>query len=158
MANQTKIEQVIKALREKNLTLGCVESLTAGLFAATVATVPGASDVFHGGLITYRSEEKVKLLGIDNEEIIKYGVVSQHIANEMAIKGRKKLGVDICVSFTGNAGPTAEPGCAPVGRVNMSISSKFGIVELQQDFEGLRNEIREACVDRMLDQLILILA
>lgn len=158
MANQTKIEQVIKALREKNLTLGCVESLTAGLFAATVATVPGASDVFHGGLVTYRSEEKVKLLGIDNEEIIKYGVVSQHIANEMAIKGRKKLGVDICVSFTGNAGPTAEPGCAPVGRVNMSISSKFGIVELQQDFEGLRNEIREACVDRMLDQLILILA
>lgn len=158
MSNQTKIEQVITALREKELTLGCVESLTAGLFAATVATVPGASDVFFGGIVTYRSEEKVKLLGIDKDEIIKYGVVSQHIANEMAIKGRKKLGVDICVSFTGNAGPTAEPGCAPVGRVNMSISSKFGIVELQQDFEGLRNEIREACVDRMLDQLILILS
>ena len=158
MSNQTKVAQVISALRDKKLTLGCVESLTAGLFAATVATVPGASDVFYGGLVTYRAEEKVKLLGIDPDEITKYGVVSQHIANEMAIKGRKKLGVDICVSFTGNAGPTAEPGCAPVGRVNMAISSKYGVVELQQDFEGLRNEVRETCIDRMLDQLILIIS
>ena len=157
MSESTKAESIVKSLKEKGLTIGSVESLTAGLFSSTIATIPGASEVFKGSIATYTKEEKMSLLGIKKDEIIKYGVVSQYIANEMAMRGRKRLGVDICVSFTGNAGPTSEPGCAPVGRVNMCISTKYGIVELQQDFEGLRNEIRSACVEMMLDQLISIL-
>jgi nicotinamide-nucleotide amidase len=68
----------------------------------------------------------------------------------------KKLGVDICVSFTGNAGPTAEPGAAPVGRVNMAVATAYGVVAFQQDFVGERNEIRAKCVDMMLDNLYTI--
>ncbi|MCQ2772894.1 MAG: CinA family protein [Bacilli bacterium] len=155
--SESKAETIVKNLKERGLTIGSVESLTAGLFASTIASIPGASEVLSASYVTYKAEQKEKLLGISHDEIIKYGVVSQHIANEMAMRGRKRLGVDICVSFTGNAGPTSEPGSAPVGRVNMAVSTKYGLVEIQQDFEGLRNEIRSACVEMMLDQLISIL-
>jgi nicotinamide mononucleotide (NMN) deamidase PncC len=64
--------------------------------------------------------------------------------------------VDVCVSFTGNAGPSAEPGGAPVGRVNMAIATRYGHVEIQRDFGLSRNEIREACVETRLDALIAI--
>lgn len=138
------IEQdLVKFLKEKELTIGSVESFTAGLFASLIAGVPGASSVLRGGLITYQTDVKTVLLDIPSEEIKLHGVVSKEIAKAMAVNGRKKLGVDICVSFTGNAGPTALD-LLPVGRlfIGISTSSTTNVYEVQMDNMD-RNRIRE---------------
>ena len=138
------IEQdLVKFLKEKELTIGSVESFTAGLFASLIAGVPGASSVLRGGLITYQTDVKTILLDIPSEEIKLHGVVSKEIAKAMAVNGRKKLGVDICVSFTGNAGPTALD-LLPVGRlfIGISTSSTTNVYEVQMDNMD-RNRIRE---------------
>jgi len=155
-----KARRVLKALEAKGLTLGSVESFTGGLFGATVCSVPGASKVYRGSLVTYATALKSELAGVDPELIERRGVVSQDVANAMAQGGRKALGVDVCVSFTGNAGPAPEPPAKseqPTGRVHISISTAYGHVSIKQDFPTLsRNEIRETCVDMALDQLIAI--
>lgn len=138
------IEQdLVKFLKEKELTIGSVESFTAGLFSSLIAGVPGASSVLRGGLITYQTDVKTVLLDIPSEEIKLHGVVSKEIARAMAVNGRKKLGVDICVSFTGNAGPTALD-LLPVGRlfIGISTSSTTNVYEVQMDNMD-RNRIRE---------------
>lgn len=156
MIDYDKARKALEALKKRNLTLGAVESLTGGLFSASLCAIPGASKVFYGSLVTYHEKEKCALVGVPPKLIERFGVVSQNVANAMARGGREKLGVDVCVSFTGNAGPSAEPGGAPVGRVNMAIATRYGHVEIQRDFGLSRNEIREACVETMLDALIAI--
>lgn len=153
MINLEKAKSVLKALEEKGLTLGSVESLTGGLFASTICSVPGASKVFKGSFITYATSMKTDFLNINEGFINKYGVVSKEVAREMAIIGRHGLEVDVCVSFTGNAGPTKEKGKAPVGRVNMCVSTRSGYVDIEKDFKLERNEMREECVNSMLDAL-----
>lgn len=153
MINLEKAKSVLKALEEKGLTLGSVESLTGGLFASTICSVPGASKVFKGSFITYATSMKTDFLNINKDFIDKYGVVSKEVAREMAIIGRHGLEVDVCVSFTGNAGPTKEKGKAPVGRVNMCVSAREGYVNIEKDFKLERNEMREECVNSMLDAL-----
>lgn len=153
---EEKAQKLLAVLNARKLSLGSIESLTGGLFASTVCSVPGASNVFKGAIVSYANSVKTDLVGVKDFDIEVFGVVSSKVADEMAIEGRKKLGVDICVSFTGNAGPTAEPGAAPVGRVNMAVATAYGVVAFQQDFVGERNEIRAKCVDMMLDNLYTI--
>lgn len=153
MINLEKAKSVLKSLEEKGLTLGSVESLTGGLFASTICSVHGASKVFKGSFITYATSMKTDFLNINEDFINKYGVVSKEVAREMAIIGRHGLEVDVCVSFTGNAGPTKEKGKAPVGRVNMCVSTRSGYVNIEKDFKLERNEMREECVNSMLDAL-----
>ncbi len=154
MINLENAQKLVELLTKKGLTLGSVESLTGGLFSSTVCGVPGASKTFKGGLVTYSASEKVALLGIDPKVIDDYGVVSKEVAKEMATKGQKRLDVDICVSFTGNAGPTREPGDAPVGRVEMCLVINENAIGLTKDFNLPRNLLREACVDAMIEEIL----
>lgn len=153
MINLEKAKKVLSSLEKRGLTLGSVESLTAGLFASTICSVPGASKVFKGSFVTYATSMKTDFLNINKALINKYGVVSKEVAREMAIIGRHGLEVDVCVSFTGNAGPTKEKGKAPVGRVNMCVATSKGYVNIEKDFKLDRNEMREECVNSMLDVL-----
>ena len=153
MIELEKAKKVLSILEEKGLTLGSVESLTAGLFASTICSVPGASKVFKGSIVTYATSLKTDLLGIDKNLIGRVGVVSKEVAREMATRGREKLNVDVCVSFTGNAGPTKEEGKAPVGRVNMCVSTREINMDIEKDFLLERNAMREECVNAMLDAL-----
>jgi len=153
MINLEKAKKVLSSLEKRGLTLGSVESLTAGLFASTICSVPGASKVFKGSFVTYATSMKTDFLNINKVFINKYGVVSKEVAREMAIIGRHGLEVDVCVSFTGNAGPTKEKGSAPVGRVNMCVATSKGYVNIEKDFKLDRNEMREECVNSMLDAL-----
>lgn len=153
MIELEKAKKVLSILEEKGLTLGSVESLTAGLFASTICSVPGASKVFKGSIVTYATSLKTDLLGIDKNLIDRVGVVSKEVAREMATRGREKLNVDVCVSFTGNAGPTKEEGKAPVGRVNMCVSTREINMDIEKDFLLERNAMREECVNSMLDAL-----
>ena len=150
MINLEKAKKVLSSLEKRGLTLGSVESLTAGLFASTICSVPGASKVFKGSFVTYATSMKTAFLNTNKAFINKYGVVSKEVAREMAIIGRHGLEVDVCVSFTGNAGPTKEKGSAPVGRVNMCVATSKGYVNIENDFKPDRNEMREACVNSML--------
>ena len=153
MIELEKAKKVLSILEEKGLTLGSVESLTAGLFASTICSIPGASKVFKGSIVTYATSLKTELLGIDKNLIDRVGVVSKEVAREMATRGREKLNVDVCVSFTGNAGPTKEEGKAPVGRVNMCVSTREINMDIEKDFLLERNAMREECVNAMLDAL-----
>jgi PncC family amidohydrolase len=157
-------EELAKAYLEKavtaGLSLGSVESLTGGLFASTICSIPGASRVFKGAVVSYANEIKEHLVGVSPDTIAKYGVVSAPVAREMALGGIKALDVDVAVSFTGNAGPTAEPGEAPVGRVYLGLAFRKkdgGVPEaktFEKDFKGDRNTIREACVSFILEELL----
>ena len=114
-------EEINKLFREHGLTLGSVESFTGGLFAKEITRVAGASHFYKGGLVTYATEEKNRLLGISYEDIDQYGVVSEQIAEQMAKNGQQLLNVDVCVSFTGNAGPEAMEG-KKVGEIYIGIA------------------------------------
>lgn len=152
--------KLIKLLTDKKLTIGSVESLTAGGFIATLANIPGASKVVRGGLVTYQSTFKTALLGINKNIIDKYGVVSEEIAILMAKGGMKIIDSDIVISFTGNAGPTAEKGDAEVGRVYMSILCKPNLKKpfiFTKVYKGDRNAIRKSVINDAISSLIKII-
>ncbi len=145
------MEKLLQELKNKGLTLGSVESMTGGLFSAKFTEIPGSSAVFKGGIVTYSCEEKINIVGVKKETIEKYGVVSEQVAIEMAEKGRQLLNVDICVSVTGNAGPTTEPGGKPVGCFYVGISTKNGTTAEVYQKSGKRSEIRNSAVLAMRD-------
>lgn len=133
--------------RKLGLTLGSVESFTGGLFASSIVETPGASHFFKGGLVTYATEEKNRLLGIPYPIIDRYGVVSKEIAAEMAERARKILNVDYCVSFTGNAGPEAMEG-KPVGEVHIGFANKESTKVLSLNLSGSRDNIRKEAISQ----------
>ena len=145
------MKKLLEAYKEKGLTLGSVESMTGGLFSAKFTEIPGSSAVFKGGIVTYSIEEKINIVGVKKETIDKYGVVSEEVAKEMAELGRKLLNVDVCVSVTGNAGPTCEPGGKPVGCFYVAAATKNetvvkGFLKTQK-----RNRVRNSAVLAMRD-------
>ena len=145
------MESLLKAYKEKGLTLGSVESMTGGLFAAKFTEIPGSSAVFKGSVVAYSSEEKINIIGVKKETIEKYGVVSSEVAREMAELGRKVLNVDICVSVTGNAGPTCEPGGKPAGCFYIGVASKDGTEVKEFKKHQKRNVVRNEAVLAMRD-------
>ena len=145
------MKKLLKAYREKGLTLGSVESMTGGLFSAKFTEIPGSSAVFKGGIVTYSAEEKINIVGVKKETIDKYGVVSEEVAKEMAELGRKLLNVDVCVSVTGNAGPTCEPGGKPVGCYYVAVATKSDVVVKGVLKTQKRNKVRNSAVLAMRD-------
>lgn len=146
--------ELVNKLKELQLTIGSIESMTGGLFASNITSVPGASKVFKGSVVSYSALIKESVVGVKKETIDKYGVVSSNVAYEMAEKGRKLLDVDICVSVTGNAGPTAEPGEEGVGVVYLGISSKEGTRTIRKQFNGNREEIRQQTLLALQEEIL----
>ena len=145
------MKKLLEAYKQKGLTLGSVESMTGGLFAAKFTEIPGSSAVFKGSIVTYCTDEKIKIVGVKKETIMKYGVVSSQVAKEMAELGRKILDVDVCVSVTGNAGPTTEPGGKPVGCFFVGVSTKLGTFTKRYQKAQKRNGVRNSAVLAMRD-------
>ena len=138
-------QDINRIFREKGRTLGSVESFTGGGFAKEITSVAGASHFFKGALVTYATEEKARLLGIPYSEIDTYGVVSQEIAGQMASHAKSLLNVDYCVSFTGNAGPTAMEG-KPVGEVYIGIAFYDKVQVYSYQLEGDRENIQKEAI------------
>lgn len=133
-------------------TLGSVESFTGGLFAKEITATSGASKFYKGGLITYATEEKKRLLGIENDIINEYGVVSKQVAEIMAKNGQKILNVDCCISFTGNAGPEAMEN-KPVGEIYIGIAYLNQIKVVSYHLQGDRNKIQHQSVVLAFEEL-----
>lgn len=116
-------ETLAKLLTEKNLTIATAESCTAGGIANRISSVPGASKYLVGGVITYATEAKEKLLGVKHSTIEDFNVVSANVALEMATGAMKLFDTDIAISITGLAGPDAVDGIEP-GTIYIGIALK----------------------------------
>ena len=100
---------VIATATKLGLTVGCAESLTGGLVAADIVSIPGASAVFRGSIVAYDSMLKNDLLGVDASTLASTGAVSAEVASAMAEGALARLGVDVAVATTGVAGPDPDP-------------------------------------------------
>ena len=121
--NFSLVNKVVNLLKQQKLKITGAESLTGGLFQSTICSVPGASEIFDGGFVTYAASAKVKLLGIPSTVIEHNGVVSSATAEAMAEYSRKKLGADFGLGFTGVAGPDSLEG-NPAGTVWIGLARK----------------------------------
>lgn len=120
-------DELIRELRAAGQTLACCESLTAGLAAATIATVPGASAVFRGALVTYATDLKATLAGVDPAVLEKFGPVAAETAEQMALGAQRVCGADWAFSLTGVAGPDPQAG-HPVGEVFLGVAGPAGLL------------------------------
>lgn len=135
--------KLIEILKEENLIITTAESCTGGLIASKLVDVSGASSVFERGYITYSEKAKVEELGVSEESIKAYGVVSEDVAREMAIGVARKTGADVSISITGIAGPDGGTKEKPVGLVYIACFVKGNDYVLKQIFSRSREEIRE---------------
>ena len=131
---------VLKALEGK--TLATAESCTGGMIGAMLTSIPGASKVYKGGIISYWSEVKHYLLGVDGSDLEKLGPVSMQVAGSMAYGARKALGTDVAISVTGLAGPDGDEFGRPVGTVYVGFCNGAKTVAKQYRFSGDREAVR----------------
>lgn len=139
---------VLDLLRARGWSLGLAESVTGGLVAGRITNVPGASQVFVGSVVSYASEVKFDVLGVDRGP-----VVSEQAAEQMAVGARRVLHADVALSLTGVAGPTEQDGM-PVGTLCVGIALPDGrTVTRTLRMPGLRDQMRQMSVISSLDLL-----
>lgn len=151
-----KSVELVEMLKQNGLTVSSVESFTGGLFAKTITDIPGASKVFKGALVTYKDELKHLLADVPLSTLGRFGAISKETALAMARGGKAKLATDICVSFTGNAGPEALEN-APVGKTYIAIVYKEEKKIYAVYLFGSREEIRQQAVEIAIDKILEIL-
>lgn len=147
--------EVVAALRRHGWTVATGESLTAGRVAATLADVPGCSDVLRGGVVAYQPDIKVGLLGVP-PDVAARGVVSAPVAEAMARGAQLALRADVGISTTGVAGPEPHAG-EPVGSVWIAVATPAGVASRHLELTGDRETIRTATVEacwRLLGDLL----
>lgn len=135
-------------LRERKTTFAAAESCTGGLIAKRITDIPGASEVFPGGVVSYTNGVKARLLGVSEKTLAEAGAVSAATAREMAEGVRRAAGADIGVSVTGLAGPSGDDRGNPVGTVFLALADERGTVVRHFLYEGGdRESIRTRAAD-----------
>jgi len=132
---------VVRFLHEKELTLASAESITGGLVANRVCQVPGASDYFHGGIVSYTNDVKHRELGVPRHLLDRFGAVSEPVARAMAEGVRERFGTDLAVATTGFAGPGGGTEENPVGTAYVAIAHADGTDVTRYGWLGTRNEV-----------------
>lgn len=146
-------QTTFELLRRAGKTVTAAESLTAGLFQATLANFSGASKVFSGGFVTYSMEEKSRMLDIPLADLEKYGVVSAFTAKKMAEQARKLTASDYAVSLTGVAGPDSLEGY-PAGTVYIGLATTENVQSFKVNIAGRsRTDVRKIAVLHAFNQL-----
>jgi nicotinamide-nucleotide amidase len=151
--DRTLADTVVGELIRKHISITAAESLTAGLFQATLGSVAGVSAIFPGGFVTYAPTVKHQLVGVSDATIAEHGVVSRETAEAMASGARQTLGTDIAVSFTGVAGPDSLEN-QPAGTVWIGLATAQGTTATEYHLGGSRNEIRVRSVKTALMMLL----
>jgi competence/damage-inducible protein CinA-like protein len=136
-------ELVLELCRRRGLTAGAAESCTGGLVAARLTEIPGASDVFLGGIVAYSDDVKHAALGVPRETLSRHGAVSAETAESMAAGARARLDVDVAVAVTGIAGPGGGSVDKPVGLVHFHVCGPDGDEALRFELPGDREWIRQ---------------
>ncbi|MGJ0505714.1 MAG: CinA family protein [Methylocystis sp.] len=155
MENSKEFTIIVKA-KHASLRITSAESCTGGLVSAALTDVPGASEVFDRGFVTYSNEAKTDLLGVPARLIAAHGAVSAEVARAMAEGALAHSLADIAVSVTGIAGPGGGSAEKPVGLVHFACARRGGgVVHAERRFGPLpRAAIRAAAVEQALDLLI----
>ena len=146
-------QEVGNLLRQKGLTLGIVESATGGLISHLITNVPGSSDYYRGSVTAYSNEVKIKVVGVKEDTINKYGAVSYQVAEEMAQGGRKILATDICLADTGIAGPSGATPGKPVGLFYIGLAHQAGTHSQKHNFQGNREQNKRSAAEAALGWL-----
>jgi len=151
--NNSSIEKVIiDILSNNNLKIGVAESCTGGNLSSRLTSIPGASNTFDRGIITYSNESKIEELGVNKQSLIEYSAVSEQVAKEMALGLLSKPNIDIAISTTGNAGPTSINN-GPVGLIYTCIASKEEHKVYKRIFSGDREVVQERATNFALSNL-----
>jgi nicotinamide-nucleotide amidase len=147
------LEAVVgQMLRERGLTLAAMESCTGGLLASTITDVPGSSDYFKGGLVSYATEMKLAW-GVSREVVERHGVISAACAREMARVARERLSTDVGIGVTGVAGPDEQEG-KPAGTVHIALDDGSGEAKtLSYQFAQSREMVKRRAVTTALSLL-----
>ena len=148
------VDVVGKLLMEKHITISCAESCTGGLFAAALTEIPGISEVFERGIVTYSNKAKMEELGVKEETLDKFGAVSPETACEMASGLAEKTGSDLCISVTGIAGPGGGTAEKPVGLAYIGIAYKGQVKAVKSQYRNVsRKWNRHYALLGMLNQV-----
>ena len=150
---------LLDACRQRDLKLAVAESCTGGLLAATLTAVPGSSDVFDRGFVTYSDEAKSDMLGVSPALIDRHGAVSEEVARAMLDGALDRSQADLAVSVTGIAGPDGGSAEKPVGLVHFAARRRDGETVHEQILFGDagRGEVRRLSVAQALELLALLL-
>ena len=150
---ETMIGIVGQTLINKHLTIATAESCTGGLLGATLTQEPGSSEFYLGGVVSYSNSVKREILGVSEENLIKFGAVSEEVAKEMAVGIRSKVGSDLAISTTGIAGPGGGSDQKPVGLVYIGIATPEGVHAKKFQFYGERESVRQLTVQAALNEV-----
>ena len=135
-------EAVVRLMLASKQRLALAESCTGGMLAARIVSVPGCSEVFERGFVTYSNRSKSELLGIPPDLIERDGAVSDAVAKAMAAGARERSGADVAVSITGIAGPAGGSEEKPVGLVYIGLADAAGTLAVKHRFTGDRESTR----------------
>jgi nicotinamide-nucleotide amidase len=144
---------VLEQLRHRRARLAVAESCTGGLLGARVSAVPGASDVFVGGVVAYDNVVKSGMLDVEPELLRRHGAVSEAVVRAMAAGAQRRFSVDAALAITGIAGPTGGTPEKPVGTVWLAAQLGAESRALTRVFPGERGEIRARAAQAALDLL-----
>ncbi len=145
--------KLVALLKASGKTCATAESCTGGGIGAAITSVPGSSDVYLGGVVSYANSVKRGLLGVSQEILDSVGAVSSECAAQMAEGARRATGADIAVSVTGIAGPGGGSAEKPVGLVWFGISSHSGTRTEKALFQGNRDAVRKSAVTHAIGML-----
>ncbi len=146
-----RLEKTIgNLLRDKGWTLSIAESCTGGLVSHQITNVPGSSDYFEGGIVSYSNRAKARHLSMLITFVERYGPVSPQVARRMAQGVRKAFQTTFGLSTTGVAGPTGGTRKTPVGLVFIAVSDGKRSVVRKEMFKGSRMEVKKAAAERSL--------
>lgn len=154
MTSRTLASEVLARLRGRGLALATAESCTGGGVGEALTAIPGSSDTYRGGIISYTNEIKEKLLGVPQVLLETHGAVSAPVAEAMALGAAKALMADVAVSTTGLAGPGGDDKGNPVGTVYIACAIQGKVYCRGFHFPGDREEVRRAAVEQALKWLV----
>ena len=149
-----KAADVLQAARDRGVMIATAESCTGGLIAGALTEVPGSSDAFDRGFVTYSNGAKQQMLGVTSDTLTEFGAVSEEVAAQMAAGALRNSDAGIAVSVTGIAGPGGSEH-KPEGRVCFGIAQAYGTRTETVEFGAIgRHRVRAATVEHALQLLL----
>lgn len=142
-----------RQLVQHNKTISTAESCTGGKIAQTLTSVAGSSAYFKGSIVSYATETKVNVLGVNAETIHKHSVVSAEVAHEMAVRIQQLMQTDYAIATTGNAGPTKGDAEAEVGTVFIALATPKEVIVEEFNFGQPREKVIDRAVNKALELL-----